>query len=77
MAKTNKTAGFMVQYTKENGLVQRGIVRHAEQDPEIIRKQKVKVRLISDNFLPMLDENKLEVIVLKDKALVKIIGYVD
>lgn len=77
MAKANSRAGFMISYTKENGTTQRGIIRHAEQDPEIIRKQKVKVRLISENFLPMLDENKLEVIVLKDKALVKIIGYVD
>ena len=77
MAKAKPTAGFMVSYTKDNGLVQRGIVRHAEQDPEIIRKKKVKVRLLDDSFKPLLDENKIEQIVLKDKDKIKIIGYVD
>lgn len=70
-------SGYLVKYKNTEGKIQRGVVRHDEQEPEFKTLGKCLVRLMNEDFTPVLDEKGKEVTVLKSADLLTMLGYID
>lgn len=55
----------------------KAIAYHNEQTNVFMALNKVYIHLITDDFTPILDENGKQKSVLKDKTLLKHIGFLD
>lgn len=72
-----KNSGYMVHYEDVNGKKQKGVVTHSEQTQEIIRSKKCLIKLLDENFKPIMDESGRQKTTLKSLVMVNIIGYID
>jgi len=68
--------GFLVSYINKDGQTKKGMAMRSEQKPEFIKLKKTLVKLCSDDFKPIIKDEKQEsVLVLSDKL--KVIGFID
>lgn len=72
-----QNSGFIVEYTRDDGTLQKAIARHSEQAPEIKHSGRALLRLIDDDYKPIVEEGGKEKIVLKGLKSVRVIGMVD
>lgn len=74
---TNTHSGYLVEYTKENGSLQRGIIYYQDQRPEFQKVCKVLVKLFNQDMTPILDESSKPMKVLKNPDSLTVIGYIN
>ena len=68
---------YLVEYTKEDGTIQRGIMYYGDQKPEFKKVCKVCVALFNQDFTPVLDPYGKHTKVLKNPDSLKVIGFID
>ncbi|MBV5329755.1 MAG: hypothetical protein JZU65_19365 [Chlorobium sp.] len=73
----SRNPAIIVEYIDKDGNTQKGITRQIDQVAEIVKANKVLVRLVHPNLTPMLDDNGKERVVLKSAELLAVYGYSD
>lgn len=73
----NRNPAVIVEYIDKDGNTQKGIARQIDQVAEIVKANKVLVRLVTPGLNPLLDENGKEMVVLKSANLLRVFGFSD
>jgi len=73
----SSNAAIIVEYIDKEGKTQKGLVYQCNQVNEIVKAQKVLIRLVTPGLVPLLDENGKERSVLKSGNLLTVIGFSD
>lgn len=71
------TKGVIVSFKTKEGTIQKAIAYNHEQAVEFTNVKKVFIRYVGDDFKPMKDPNGKNIVGLKDKELLTVIGFID
>lgn len=75
MSKPKK--GILVKYQNKEKKCQRGIAYYSDQTDRLIEKQQVFVRVVDNRKLEPIFKDGRQVIVIKNREDLTIIGYID
>ncbi len=68
--------GILCTYVKIEGGIQKGVILKSEQEPMLIRLNKVRVNLLNDLWAPVLDNGKPKIVTKSVSTLTKV-GFQD
>lgn len=73
----SKKSGCLVQFKNSKGELRKGIALHKEQRAAFANHGKSFIRLVNDDFEPLLDDNGKKLVSVKNSDECIIIGYID
>lgn len=72
----SKKMGYIVEFTTDEGVLQKGLVRHVEQNPALAAAGKFLVHFINNDLkTPVLNHINKPTIKMVDRDKCKTIGY--
>ncbi len=72
-----KNPGYIVEYTKKNGELQKGFVYHEDQVGSFTNFKKVLIKLCNDDYTPKRDHEGRQLVTVMHQDEIKKIGYTD
>lgn len=72
-----KNSGFIVEFTRPDGTVGTAIMRHSEQIPQFTSQGIAFLRLVDDQYRPVLGQDGKEKTTVKRLNELRRIGFVD